>query len=775
MKPLNSLFALCILAAAVPTGAQTTEAPFHSGQFTLGAGVNDLDGNSSRFQEYALVPEGFTAPTFRLFGRTSGNVAYDFRGYTIRSNDQRYLLDADWRSVRVKAEYFRLPHNFGNDGRMLFSENAGGVFTVLPGVQQRLFGAVSRQFALRPAGVNFAFLSGIVTPEIGGATVVDLALLRERGKIELDLTRDRPVSVRLAYNREKRTGTRGTAGTAFGFGSVVELPEPVDYRTHDLAASASLDGSWGSVRGTMKYNWFENTVPYMTFGNPFRLTDSVHPSAYQAPGTASIDGPIVGRMALPPDNSAVTAAVGGTFKLPGKTRIIADVSFGRWTQDSTPFLPYSTNTAMTGIGFDGRPFSAADVNSLPQRQLDGKANVFNLNTTVSSRPVRNLTLTARFRTYDLDNQTARIELPGYARFDGVWEEIPRISVPYGYRSERLDTTVGYDFGRLGLEAGYRFSAFHRTFREAERTAENALLLAANLRAADGVILRGSYEKAFRDYDDYEYELSEEASFIHAPGEVAVPVNLFAFSPEHGGPPAGRFDQAKKEFDRLTALVQVTPIDKVSVSLSYLYARDNYNPDVDDRDTLIGLTRARYDTFSADVDFTPVDRVNLYAFYSRENNQNSQRGRQSAATVSLNPLDDWLSEVADKVNSFGGGATFNVLPDKLTLNVSGQYQKVDGFNDITVFPGGAPEVSRRAVGGAGDIEDFDDTKLYSVTGEAKYDFHKVWSVAAGVLYQDYKINDANAAVVNYEPASLFLVGNDGSYRATVGYVRLGYRW
>ena len=80
-----------------------------------------------------------------------------------------------------------------------------------------------------------------------------------------------------------------------------------------------------------------------------------------------------------------------------------------------------------------------------------------------------------------------------------------------------------------------------------------------------------------------------------------------------------------------------------------------------------------------------------------------------------------------------------------------------------------------MGGAGDIEAYDDTRLYSVTGEVKYDLPRSWTLSVGGIYQDYRIEDANAAVAYYEPASLFLVGNDGSYRAKVGYVRLGYRW
>ena len=47
-------------------------------------------------------------------------------------------------------------------------------------------------------------------------------------------------------------------------------------------------------------------------------------------------------------------------------------------------------------------------------------------------------------------------------------------------------------------------------------------------------------------------------------------------------------------------------------------------------------------YFADFDFTPVERVNLYAFYGLEHNKNWQRGRQSGSTISLNPIDDWFS-------------------------------------------------------------------------------------------------------------------------------------
>jgi hypothetical protein len=543
----------------------------------------------------------------------------------------------------------------------------------------------------------------------------------------------------------------------------------VDYTTQDVAATASLDRHWGSVRGTVRYNWFTNAIPVLGFENPFRSTDGTDASAYQAPGSASVNGPVFGRVALPPDNDAVTGTAGASFKLPGKTRVIADLSYGRWTQNTTPFIAYTTNASITA------PAGVTSVGTLPTRQLDGKADVVSQSYTVLSRPLPHLTLTGRVRDYDFRNQTPRVTIPGYVRFDAVWEEIGRISVPYAYRNDRADLTASYDLGRVTVEGGYKYMAFHREFRETEKTTENGLIFAANLRARDGVVLRASYERAKRGYDHYLAEESEDASFTN-PG---APANLFALPEEAGGPVPSRYDQANKDFDRFNGLLQVAPGDKWSASVSYIYALENYNdfsPDQFTADTnLYGLNRASYDSLAVDVDFTPTERVNLYGFFGRENNKNWQRGRQSGATVSLNPIDDWFSTVADRVDSYGGGAGFALIPQKLNLSATGRYQKVDGNNDISAPVGGAVEVAKRPLGGPLGFTAYDDTRLVTVTTELTYTLPRSWAVTVGGWYEDYKIEDANAAPLNYLPGGLFLNANDGSYHGVVGYVRLGYRW
>lgn len=233
----------------------------------------------------------------------------------------------------------------------------------------------------------------------------------------------------------------------------------------------------------------------------------------------------------------------------------------------------------------------------------------------------------------------------------------------------------------------------------------------------------------------------------------------------------RLDQAAKDLDRFVGTLQIAPGDgKVTMMLSYLKGKDDY------KQSVFGLTSFDNESFGAEVDYTPQERVNLFGYYNRENIKSFQRGRQSGATVSINPLDDWTAAIRDKVDSFGGGANFGVVKDKVDLRVAGGYQKLDGNNDITSPVGGAPELARRAIGGVASIPLFDDTKIYTVSAELAYRVLKSWTLGFGGWYEQYQLRDSNTnGLNNYEPGSFFLAAADSDYKAHVVYVRASYTW
>src|SRR6185436_5179692 len=110
---------------------------------------------------------------------------------------------------------------------------------------------------------------------------------------------------------------------------------------------------------------------------------------------SSTGGPVRGLVALPPDNEAFTGTAAATFKVGKRSRAGADVALGRWSQDSTNFIAYTTNTAITS------PFNASDPSQLPAPRLDGKIDTTSFNAFFNSRPIDRVSFNLRFRHYDV--------------------------------------------------------------------------------------------------------------------------------------------------------------------------------------------------------------------------------------------------------------------------------------------------------------------------------------------------------------------------------------
>jgi MtrB/PioB family decaheme-associated outer membrane protein len=748
-------------AEAAPEPALPQPSGFLIRRIDFGVSGVETDTNSSRFREYRAVPTGIVLPFVRFAGDKS--FRYDVVGENVLQRDARYRALLEPGSFGISAEYQKIPHNFGNDGHTLLEESSPGVFTMSDTLQQTFQDAIKKQYDTNRAGINFAFLNALVTPSLTSAANFDLSLLRERGRVDVRLTRDKPYDIRLSYFQEKRRGSRAS-GTAFGFSSVIETPEPIDYTTRDFGASAEWKQSWGLLRGSFRYNDFSNRFATQSFDNPFRAVDSTDASAYTAPGSGSIGGAKVGRVSLPPDNKSVTGSAGFVAKFGGNSRLSADASLGQWTQNED-FMPFTTNTAIT------TPFNASDVSTLPARSLDGKIKVFSLSSSLTSRPAQHLNLVARFRRYDLSNETPRIEFDeGYVRFDAVFEDIPRISVPYGYTTDAVTLSASYNFGDVSVEGGYKIDRWDRTFRETEKTTQNVGYARVDVRASDWLVLRGTAEKGSRSFDGLEIERSEDASFL-SPG---APANLLAVAADvrqtDGSPlcPPGtvcnlRYDQSEKDIDRYGASLELSPGGKTTITVSYLKGKDDYTK------SLFGLTKAENESITGEVDYTPTERFNVFAFYTRENISTFQRGRQSGATVSNDPRADWTADIQDKVDSFGGGTTLGLVKDKVDLRLYANYQKVDGNNDLFSPPGGTPDV-------AFGIPLFDDTKIYTFSGELGYKVTKTLTLGLGGWYEKYTLQDSNTVgLKNYVPGSFFLAADDSDYKAQVLYVRASYVW
>lgn len=768
----RTLLTIATLALAVPALAQDD---FHLGTLDFGLLQRDSDTLSSKFLEYRDIPQGAVLNMFRLQGK-KGDYRYHLYGKGVTQADQLYVGLVEGMTWKLTANYVGIPHSFGNAGLSILNPVGQYEWRISDSLQQQFQNAVA---ALPSAQRTYPFLLAIVQPTLNGQPAnIDLKLQRNRTNLAFSVVPGGgSFDVAVSYFHERRSGSRTANGTSFGFNNVVETPEPIRFVTQDFAVNATLTRAWGVAFAGFNVNDFSDKYDTFVFDNPFRAVDSTG-NAYQSPSSTSIAGPVYGLAGTPPSSQAWNVKGGTTLKLGAKSRLSADATVGKWTQDEQPFIAYTTNTSVRIP--DGR--SATDPANLPARRLDGQIDVLALNGFFTTRVGQNVRLNARYRLYENENQTPRIRFEqGYTRFDADWNATGRITVPNGIKSNLFDAYATFDAGRaLGLEAGYKYNKLDRTFRETEHTTENTFRLAADLRFGDGVLLRGLYEFGERDFEDYHPVEAEENSFL-APGP---PVNQTVLR---------RYDQAKRDRNRLGVQLQLSPASgKLSLGAGYFLNKDEYdespvscNADYHDGNVgdsatfcsggvspALGLMKAEYETFSLDASFAPTERATLYGFYSREDIMDFQTGRQSGASVTFDPAWNWSSTVEDKVDTIGAGADVTLVPDKWYLSVSYRHQKVDGNNDLSAGSQARPA----STGPVEDVPDYDDTKINAALASLRWQFKEGWSVAVGGYWEDYEYKDSQTGqVLNYMPGSFFLNAVSGSYSAWVGYASLTRKW
>ncbi len=737
--------------APVKAGITPTVLPmpdFITGGFSIGTQVAS-DVASSKFQEYRDIPTGPTLPAFRLFG-SRNDVQYDVNGSNVSLNDQRYSGYLKAGPVAIRGGYNAIVHNLWNGGRTLLDEQSPGVWRISPTLQQAFQNTIE---STPTASRNFiTFVTPLLAPSLAEGAVVDVGVQRQRGNVAIEFGRNQPLTAKVSYTREQRHGNGALSGNNISY--VVETPAPTEYLTQDYLFDAAVNQEWGNVRGAFQYNTFNNQVEALRFDNPLVAVDRLAGTVTLPGGAASVGGASNGLVPLPPDNSAYTGSFGATFKLQAHTRIFADVSIGNMKQNAQLF-PFATSRAIVS------PLVASSTASLPVQSINGKIATTSVVFGLSSRPAPPLQLNVRYRSYDANNKTPRVEIEhGYSTRDYDWAAEERITAPYSNKNARFDASAGYTAGMVTLEGGFRQTKIDRTFRETAQTTENAGSFAAVVHASDAADVRLVFEKASRDYSGLlPQALRNEQTHLEQP--TVAPPNVLQRDGNL------RYDQSQKDSNRVGLNLDIEAGAGTTFSLQYLRNYDTYS------NTVHGLQDDKYNTFTGEVSVAPVAQWNLFVYYSYEKGANNM---VSSGNSPFLPVNDYNMLWEDKANTVGFGTMFQLVPDKVTVNLSSQYQKVDGNIHFDVNPASTNALGRVAYGGVKDPTNVDDTKITRVDGSLDYALADAWSITGGAWYENYTISDyMTTGLLNLYPSAFFLAGNDGSYKATVGYLRLNYRW
>jgi hypothetical protein len=752
----RSTFVTVLLASGVlllgAPAAFAQQSAEDSTDFETGTVVMDMTArpsvDSSKFEEYRDVVKGISMPEFRLFGRDS-KLRFDVRGENVKQLDERYRASFKTNWFAVAADYNSIVHRIGNNGHTFLNQVSPGVWRMADTTQL----AIQNIWESTPTANRIfdTFVQPLFQPLIDASTPVDVQVVRERTSIVADLSRNKPFAIKLNYDHEQRHGSGGLSSNYLSY--VTETPSVTEYLTQDAGISATFDKPWGNLRAAMHRNWYIDQVKSLVFDSPFRVSDALTATVGAGAAATAVGGPASGRMVNPPDNQAVSGTLGTTIRLAKSTRVTGDLSMSRMTQND-PLFPYITNTAVT------TPFNASSTSSLPVQSLNGKINTTGMVLAMTSKPIDGLNVAVRFRRYDLANKTPRITFPGYGSWDRSISSTARITVPYGYTSDRIDATVGYDLKLVTVEGGVRRQTIDRTYREAEQTAENTGTFAVIMHLMDNQAnLRAMFEHGSRDYKGLDLAASEDAS-------VVVPAaGLSANALDRDG--SLRFDLSKRGTDRTGIVFDISPVPMTTFAFTYLRNKDKY------KDTHYGVQDASYDTYTGEVSVTPGEKWNVTGYYSHEKNGSHQVNN---GTNNFPAIDDFTVSLNDDVDTAGLTSEFTLVPNKVALNLSGRFQDLKGKANFTVDPNSSYQLARASMGGVQNIPNADNAKITRLDASVDCTMTKKVILTFGSWYEKYDFSDVDSqGLKNIYPGAFFLALNDGSYKATVGYVRLTYHW
>lgn len=516
----------------------------------------------------------------------------------------------DYGRLRAEFRWDETPHVFTNSATSLFVESSPGVFIVAAPVRASLQAS--------PTSLPLV---------LTGAQPVNMSLTRKQGSGIFICAPTPEWTLQLQYSREEQRGFRPFGTTTNSFSNSLELPEPIDYRTHQAKVSAEYGGDRGGFQASYSTSIFSNQVSQLIWDNPFRTTDAA-------------GGGSRGRLDLYPDNSASALGFAGAFNLNGSTRLMASIS-PQWMRQNDPFLPFTINAALTGLP------------QLPAPSPNARKRTLAMNYTLTSNPLPAVELTARYRSYDYNNDTPSLLFPSYVTTDGSLTTLARRNLPYSYDRHTLGLESSWQFlKRQALKLGYEWERFDREHRDVDKSHEHSGSVSLDLNPKKWLLLRASYKRSARLPRHYE------------PNSELYPLGIGLALGQLEG--LRKFDQAARNRDQADVLLQIDPSDRLTFSASHGTAQDRY------KESLYGLSRLATFYSTVDLSYQLRPEISLFADYALERYRSNQRSRQRVpqtptAPVNDSPNNDWESSLRDAIHTWGGGISASGLRRRLTLD------------------------------------------------------------------------------------------------------------
>jgi len=570
-------------------------------------GLEDLSQGSYKYGEYTgRVNSGvYPVAGFDLhFLDKKGDYLHAY-GTRLGLESRRVFVEGGRQGIyEINILYQEIPHYFYQSSATPFT-NAGSSSLKLPGNWV-------------PGG------STGTMPDLGASLQsFDMEKKRTIARIGIRLPPHKTHwSYNLGFQHQTQKGIEAMGGSFLTTSTL--LPEPIDYATDQVNASANYAVKLWQLKLAYYGSFFHDSNASLRWQNPF---------------TPYVPGADVGQIGQAPSNNFNQLSVAGAWQLPAATRLMAMVAYGRGIQNAR-FLPVTINPNLQTA-------------PLPRSNLDGEVITRNYVLRVNSSPVPRLDLTADY-TFN-----RHADLTPQALFPQVLTDtyVAGSLLNYPYSFEKRSTRIDADY-RVNRSVRLSVGGEHRNeqqeFENTVDTRTNSVWISSHIRPVEKV---GLYLKLL-------------GSHRVAPNYVSLSDVL---SPEN--PLLRQYNIGDRTRRQGQATLSYMPVDYLDLSFQWQQNVDQYN------DTDVGLTASRDTNYTINLGLQPSQHVSLSAYYTEEHILNDQAGSQNFSVA------DWYGDRKDVVHTAGMDVEWkNVAMTHWGIGASFLYQLARG--EIAVMKGGA---------------------------------------------------------------------------------------
>lgn len=621
----------------------------------LGGLYSSGDRKAALFGEYKSPKSGLVLSNAWLEAeRPDSALFFDLNAGSLGRKDQ-YLGASGGRynAWKISVFYNETDHLFTTRYRTLWS------------------GVGTGRLALDPplvAGPTAPATAASVDLAIGNAALAapdsSLSVLRQKGGLRLDLRLTEDWRAFASLSSEKRQGARPFGMVMGGGGGTggLEIPESIDYDTHDILAGAHWSHGNTSLNLQASASLFRNRISTLTVDNPLLVAPANGLTRFTQ---AAFD--------LYPDNDAYNVKAEFAHAMPElvRARVTALLSATSMRQNDalTPQTPYA-GAIVNGVA--GGAWDSTASLSRPSAGARIDTRLADLGLALS--PLQELDVKARLRHYETDNDTryqacnpltgqwgrltnngsgaaiaaaniapgnnpagtaanaynallCNLEAVKAAKLVPAAGNVNIASVPYAYRQTHAGLSADYRVARgQNLSLAYERETFRRDHRERAKTWEDRVKLGYVNRVLTGGTLRVSLEQGRRRGSTYHADPYDEffsASFGPLPSAVGTNVTSWI-----------HINDLHRKFD-------LSDRDQTALNLRYNHALRG------DLDLMFSLQakeqkfpsaqygrsgRQRQNTATIDLNWQPAPETSVYGYLARQESTLFQRNLQQNACV-----------------------------------------------------------------------------------------------------------------------------------------------